>query len=301
MFASVVISTYNRAAHLEKALEAWANQDFPTEDFEVIVVNNGSTDNTGNVVHEAQKKFPRLQLRYFFEERPSLSHARNKGIEEARGEYIIFVDDDATPRKDYLVRLKKYVSQFKDIQAFGGPVLPRYETGKEPAWMNPYIRRIISIVDLGDKPKEFAPKYPVGCNMIFKRELFDKVGKFEMDNLRSEDKHMFLKIKRAGEKVWYLPDIPVRHHIDAYRLKADYIKKVSRLNGWSDRIMLGRFPRSRRLLFKHFTGLVFKLMAAVILWIKYAMQGQGIKGKFLFLSMWHTLAGFVSGQKKKTD
>ncbi len=294
MFLSVVIATYNRSEYLLDSLESWKHQSFPAEEFEMIIVDNGSTDRTKEVVEDFIRHNTRLQLRYVSLEKPCLSCARNKGIELARGDYIAFVDDDASPEKDYISKLKKYTENYADTEAFGGKVLPKYEGGKEPGWISPYLQRIFSLVDLGDNPKEFKEKYPVGCNMIFKRSIFDKIGVFDVPpGLRSEDKHFFIKVKKAGIKVMYLPEVVVYHFIDNWRLTSDYVKKTSCNNGFSDYVMLGLFQDKTWLRIKRFADLMFKVAASLILWLKFWLEGNAEKGKYLFLSMWHTMKCFT--------
>jgi glycosyltransferase involved in cell wall biosynthesis len=283
---------------LKDSLKAWAEQDFSKSAYEIIVVDNGSEDNTRPVCKSFEKQYPGINFTYVYQDEPCLSCARNKGIELARGKYVAFVDDDARPVKDYISNLKKHTANYPDIQAFGGRVLPRYETGEEPEWMSKYIQRILSFVDLGDEVKYFDQKYPVGCNMIFRKDIFDEIGVFDMPTPRSDDKQFFLKIKQAGKKVLYLPDVTVYHFIDAWRLTKKYVIKTSCINGCSDAVMYDLFDNKTRLKFFRFADLVFKTFAALVLWGYFSVKGQGIKGKFLFLSMWHTLDGFLSGCEK---
>jgi len=299
MFASIVISTYNRAKYLQTTLESWTKQDYPPEKFELLIIDNGSTDNTREVAENFQKKYPGFQVRYVYLDEPCLSCARNKGIEMSRGEIVAFVDDDAEPSSSYLAFLEKYVRQYPGILAFGGKVLPKYETGKEPEWMSPYLSRLYSLVDLGDKPKKFDKKYPVGCNMLFRKEIFDLIGKFDIPpGLRSEDKHFFLKVKRAGLPVIYLPEVKVWHFIDNWRLNKDYVRRISCLNGYSDHLLYDLFPRSGWLKFKHFTGLFGKTLLALLIWVVYAVKGKGKKGKYLFTAMSSALRCFLFKKDK---
>ncbi len=297
MKLSVVIATYNRAVHLADALEHWTKQEAPADQFEIIVVDNGSTDPTRETVEIFRKKHPAFPVKYVFLPEPGLSAARNEGIKHARGDYIAFVDDDARPGPLYVRAFLDYARRFPQEKAFGGPVLPRYETGEKPPWMSRYLQRILSIVDEGDRVKYFARTYPVGCNMIFHKSLFDETGFFDLPpGLRSEDKHFFMKVRRAGYRALYLPEVKVYHFIDAWRLTADYIRKTSFKNGYSDKRMLELFPHSNYLKMKKFADLVFKNAAAWLLWFIFALKGEGVKGKYLSMSMRWTLKGFLSAQ-----
>ncbi len=299
LFLSIIIATYNRSKHLRESLEAWSKQNFSKGNYEIIVVDNGSPDDTQAVCREFRTRHPEVNFRYEFLETPCLSCARNRGIELARGKYVAFVDDDARPGAHYIANFFKRTQEFPAVQAFGGRVLPRYETGQEPVWMSKYLQRLLSFVDMGDKVKTFNKKYPVGCNMLFRKDLFDEIGVFDIPaGYRSEDKHFFLKVKRAGKKVLYLPDVIVYHFIDAWRLTEDYVKNVSCKNGCSDNKMYELFDNSFMLKIKHLVGLLFKLSISLFLWAGFIVKGQKEKGKYLFLSMWHTLRGFAGGCQK---
>jgi len=296
MFLSVIICTYNRDKHIKRALDSLIAQDFDKQNFEIIVVDNNSTDTTPQIIQDFKAAHPDYNIVTARETQQGLSFARNKGLALAKGTYISYIDDDGIARKDYISQIKKYTGQFPDDVAMGGKVLPTYEKGKEPAWMSKYIERIISIVDLGDEVKVLKKTYPVGCNMIFKKSVFDKIGGFNTAlKLRSDDKYIFFKIREAGYRVLYLPKVVVWHFIDDFRNRLDYVKKISRLNGEAEytRIMTLQ-NNKRKTYFFRLTDYIIKMGAAAILWIGYIFKGQGIKGKALFLSMWQALRGFLN-------
>ncbi len=296
MFLSVIICTYNRDRHIERALQSLIDQDFDKSAYEIIVVDNNSTDKTPEIIQEFKEKHPQYQIVLTKETRQGLSYARNKGIELAKGTYISYIDDDGIARNDYIRQIKNYTAQFPGDVAFGGKVLPEYETGKEPVWMSKYIERIISIVDLGNEIKTLQKTYPVGCNMIFKKSLFDKIGRFNTAlKLRSDDKYIFLKIREAGYRILYLPDVVVRHFIDAFRTTLPYVIKISKLNGEAERTRIKTLQKGKNkaYLFR-LIDYIFKLTASLILWLIFTLKGQNDKGKALFLSMWNSLRGFLN-------
>ncbi len=295
MFLSVIVCTYNRDKHLGRALESLIKQDFDRNLYEIIVVDNNSADNTSKIIKNFKQKYPDFNIITALETHQGLSYARNKGIELSRGNYISFIDDDAIARQDYISKISFYTRKYPEIFAFGGKVLPRYENGKEPAWMSHYIERIISIVDRGEKVKIFKKSYPVGCNMIFKREIFEKLGGFNTRlRLRSDDKYIFEKIKKAGYEILYLPEVVVEHFIDDFRTKKEYVVRISRLNGRAENIRINTLEKGKTLeKIKRMADYVFKVFASLILWMIFAMKGQWAKGKMLFLSLWNQLMGFI--------
>ncbi len=299
MFLSVVICTYNRDAHIERALQSLVAQDFDKKDFEILVIDNNSTDKTPEIIKNFKDKHPDYNIVLAKETRQGLSFARNKGIALAQGTYVSFIDDDGIAKSDYISQINKYVTEYPDTFAFGGKVLPTYETQKEPEWMSRYIERIISVVDLGDTVKKLTKTYPVGCNMIFKKSLFERIGGFNTDlKLRSDDKYIFYKIWSENYEVLYLPKVVVWHFIDAFRTTTEYVKKVSKLNGEAEyiRIKSTGINCPWAMIYRLFDYL-FKLSASLILWMFFALKGQSVKGKTLFVSLWYQFAGFMSKPK----
>ncbi len=296
MFLSVIICTYNRDQHIGRALESLVNQDYNASDYEIIVVDNNSTDKTSEIIHNFKEAHPSYQIQLAKETRQGLSYARNKGLALAQGRYIAYIDDDGIARSDYVSNIKKCSIKFPDDVAFGGKVLPKYEKGQPPAWMSHYIERIISIVDLGNEVKELKKTYPVGCNMFFKKSIIDKIGGFNTAlKLRSDDKYIFLKLRSKGYRILYIPDVVVWHFIDHFRNSLSYVKKISYLNGTAERIRIQTIPDKHTLTYlRRLADYIFKLFASVILWIYYFSKGQSIKGKALFLSMWQALKGFLN-------
>src|SRR5574340_52790 len=104
MKASVIICTYNRADLLKESILSVQNQDFPSDQYEIIVVDNNSADDTKDVVTETAKDSP-VRIIYVFEGKQGLSHARNTGINNSDGEIIVFTDDDVEAEKSWLREL----------------------------------------------------------------------------------------------------------------------------------------------------------------------------------------------------
>ncbi len=299
MEVSVVICTYNREKHIGRALESLIAQTADKENYEIIVIDNNSTDHTPEIIKNFKQKYPDYSIKIEKEIQQGLSFARNKGIDISSGKIISFIDDDAIAAPDFIEKIIQNEKKYPGFLAFGGKVLPKYETGNTPLWMSRYIERIISIVDMGDKVKKFKKTYPVGCNMIFRKEIFDKVGKFNTRlRLRSDDKYIFLKIMEDDYEVLYLPDVVVQHFIDDFRTTKEYVIKVSRLNGKSEYIRIDTLNKNKNI--KKITRLldyVFKINASLILWAGFALKGEGIKGKYLFFSLWNQFLGFINHKK----
>ncbi len=231
MDASIIVCTYNRAESLTDTLEALRKQR--TESFrnwEVIIVDNNSKDNTRQVVEKAQRDWP--ELHYAFEEKQGLSHARNHGISCAKGEVILFTDDDVIPESDWLEitlnGLKKY-----HADACGGFIAPIWET-PPPKWLTERFYGFLAVRTerTDDYPIIEPGQAPFGANMAFRKNVFEKVGLFDTNRGRKgkalasgEDGELFERILQAGLKAVFLGQSRVHHKVESFRLTKQYIRR----------------------------------------------------------------------------
>ena len=193
---SVVICTYNRDQFINKCLECLAQQTLSKECYEVILVDNNSTDSTASIAQSFIASHPQLNSRYVFETNKGLSFARNRGIAEAHSNIITYIDDDAEATPVFLEIILNFLKQHHDVVGVGGKVIPLYSESKEPKWMNKYLNGFVAKVDLGNKILLYDKKmkYPAGCNMTYRKEILQKAGGFNNKlTFRSDDKYIFLK------------------------------------------------------------------------------------------------------------
>lgn len=290
---SVVICAYNRADFLFKGLTALNNQTADKKDYEVIIVDNNSTDNTKEVCQKFINDNPELNLTYVVETQQGLSFARNKGIEVCNTKIISYTDDDAITREDFVENIIKAFTNNPDYGALGGKIEPIYENGTEPVWMSKYIFGIVSKVDYGDKEMEFTKKFPTGCNMAFRKDILQNIGGFNTDLVyRGDDKYVFLKLKEENVKILYAPDIFVNHFIEAFRTTPEHIDKVSRTIGASEKLRLQTKPFSEKILksLEYF----YKLNGGLILFVFFTLKGQYPKGKYAVKIIWQTILAYYS-------
>src|SRR5690606_1766917 len=151
--------------------------------FEVVVVDNASTDDTATIVKEYISRNPQVNISYVYELNKGLSFARNRGITEAKSPVIAYVDDDVILTPDYLKELISFFDQHPEAAGAGGKVIPKYESGSEPVWMSKYLAGFVGNVNHGPEMKQFTAemKYPAGCNMIYKKEVLLEAGGFNND------------------------------------------------------------------------------------------------------------------------
>jgi glycosyltransferase involved in cell wall biosynthesis len=241
---SVVIPTYNRAAELEQTLASLANINHPGS-WEVIVVDNNSRDATPQVVADAAAKFP-TALRYVLEPRVGRSAALNAGITAARGEIIANTDDDVRFEPDWLQQVAEALIRGQ-CDFVGGKVLPIWR-GRKPAWISDKGGQhwaVIALLDFGPEPLEFGKRHaPLGVNLAFKREAFDRAGLWDPSLgrkagtlLGQEVREWMLRARDAGLKGRYAPNMVVHHVIPADRLHKRYFRKWSYWHGVSRAIL----------------------------------------------------------------
>lgn len=291
---SLVICTYNRDKYLPEALESIRRQTLPAGKFQLVIVDNNSTDNTARIASDFIAANPHLNVKYAFEGNKGLSFARNRGIQEADGAIISYVDDDALLSPDYLVEMLNFFTSHPQAVGVGGKVIPKYETGAEPAWMNKYLNGFIGRVEHGTEIKKFEEgmKYPAGCNMTYTKDVLKQVGGFNNSlTFRSDDKYIFLKVRAYADEVYYVPKAYVHHYIDQHRLELGYFKKLFLKTGNEEKIRI-RTEIGATGVFKKGIEFLFKAAASLLIYLLYILKGQGIKGRYVFLSQWFTLRGF---------
>ncbi len=215
---SVVIATRDRAPFLDGCLRSIAHCVFERGGFEVLVVDNASRDSTGSIVRQAMQK-DAVPLRYVLEPRPGLAIARNAGVAHARGEHIVFLDDDAVVTRRWL---SAYARQFRqEGQAVvQGRILPRFLSGR-PAWIIEEHLPRFGQVDEGDVSCELR-SHVHGGNLGVARRVFEAVGAFREDLGAGamglgEDTEFGRRVAASGFAAVYAPGAAVHHLISRDR------------------------------------------------------------------------------------
>jgi glycosyltransferase involved in cell wall biosynthesis len=228
---SIVIATHNRAADLRSTLASLATLS-PPDPWEVIVVDNNCTDDTPAVVRDASAAFP-VPLRYAFESVPGRCAALNTGIAIARGQIIVTTDDDVRVPADWLDCAGLELDRLQ-CDYIGGKVLPIWG-GPRPAWLPDHPGRhwaVIALLDYGPEPIEFTRKMPLGVNMAFRREVFERVGPWDPrigrkagTLLGQEVREWCVRARGKGIRGFYTPALSLRHLIPASRLNKQYFRR----------------------------------------------------------------------------
>jgi GT2 family glycosyltransferase len=246
---TVAICTWNRCDLLRQTLECMTRLAVPAGlAWELIVVNNGSTDATDDVLAEWQDRLP---LRRVFEATPGQSNARNAAIREARGEYIIWTDDDVLVDQAWLAAYAAAFERWPRGTFFGGRIEPRFE-GEPPAWLRAGISRVeaaYAVLDLGSEPVQLsARRFPYGANMAVRRQVYEKVrydpglGLRPGSSMRSEELALVRHLADSGEEGWWVPGARVTHFIPKARQTVSYLRGY--YFGWGE--YLGRGAERQR-------------------------------------------------------
>jgi len=174
MLISVIICTYNRAALLADALQTVCQQSLDRAEYEIIVVDNNSTDSTPDVTHAFAKRYP--NVRYCCEPQQGLSHARNRGWREAKGAYVAYIDDDCKAPAGWLQVAQTIIQQEQPLE-FGGPFLAYYNGAKPTWWRDTYDAHHSGGTEraTGYLP---AKQEVFGGNLFLQRAIFTKIGGF---------------------------------------------------------------------------------------------------------------------------
>ena len=233
MDVSIVISTYNRCELLAEALRALFSQSDAHLDFEVIVVDNNSSDQTRHLVQSLAARNPE-KLKYFFEAKQGLSYGRNRGIANAKASIIAFTDDDVRVARDWIRQIKNGFEANPEIDFLGGKVVPRWHTAP-PSWLTPANWAPLALLDYGDEPFFVDSRKQlclIGANFAFRRRAFEKVGLFKTEFQRVkngigslEDHEMLLRLWGADSSGLYLPALVVTAEIEPERLEKQYHRK----------------------------------------------------------------------------
>lgn len=241
MKLSVIIPTRNRAAYLNGTLTSITDQSFSQDEFEVIVVDNGSQDNTKDIVDSYQGRIK--NLRYFYVSTPGLHVGRNLGLEVSEGEVLAYLDDDVIVRPGWAEAIAGRFGSDKNIALLGGACLPYWEV-TPPDWIKDFVIKRdegwelgqLSVIDLGPIPKYISAMDVYGCNFSIRKDVLFEFGGFHPDGLPDE----FIQYRGDGETaisraidasrkaVFYEPLASVTHYVLASRLKKEYFIRVAR-------------------------------------------------------------------------
>lgn len=243
---TVVVPTRDRADRLAICLESLTRQTVPQESFEVIVVDNGSTDRTAEVAHSFST---RLNLVYVFEPNLGLHYGRHAGMRNARAEVLMFGEDDLIVEPGWVEAGIKAMAD-GTVSLAGGNLLPYFE-GDIPDWLNLWWSRpvyrgrafgYLGILDFGAGRFDVDPAYVWGGNFCVRRKVLEAVGGFHPDGMPKEfetrrgdgESYTARAIHARGGVVRFDSGITVRHTVIGPRMDQAYLERRAYSQGISD-------------------------------------------------------------------
>ena len=271
MRVNVVICTWNRCEFLRQTLESLRALDVPPgQEWELLVVNNGSSDATDEVISDYRQLLP---LRRLFEPELGLSRARNAAVRAATGDLILFTDDDARVDPEWMRAYLEAGDRWPDAGFFGGRIEPRY-AADVPGWVKRHeaaLAAMLCLRDLGSVSRRLeADEFPFGPNMAVRRGALarasfdERVGRTGNEQVRGSETSLFVRLQQQGVAGVWVPRAKVQHAIPRCRADLRYLWRYShgvgrtdvRLNG------VGALPRRRG---PHLPRIVLRALASMCL------------------------------------
>ena len=277
---SVVVATYNRCDVVRGAVESLMNQDSRGTTYEVIVVDNNSTDATRRMLEELCGKYDNLF--YHFEPQQGVSYARNRGIAAARAPILAFTDDDIKPAPDWVATISEGFKRFPEADCIGGKVLPQTATDF-PVWLTSKHWTPLALLDMGDEPIVLdvlnGPGL-VAANLAVRAAVFKDVGLFqpELQRVKSfigslEDHEFEMRLGAAKKRLMYLPELIVYAQVLDERLSKAYHRRWYRGHGHFYALMRNQqFESSKARLFDVPSHLYRRTCSNVVDWVRYRLE-----------------------------
>lgn len=228
---SVVVCTFNRAAWLRPAVESLLQQQTRGAfTFEVVVVDNASTDHTQQVIESLAAESGGV-VRGCRELQQGVSHARNRGIAEAQGEWIAFFDDDQEAAPDWLFELWQ-TAHSQQCRVVGGAVELEL-TEQQSQTLGPLAQAMYGATVGRDQLQPYTRKFAPGTgNLMVHREVFQQVGVFDPALADAgEDTDLYRRIRAASIASWYTPQARILHKIPAERLQPEHLCRTAQRIG----------------------------------------------------------------------
>ncbi|HEY0780016.1 MAG TPA: glycosyltransferase, partial [Gemmatirosa sp.] len=227
------MSTYNRAALLGDAVRSLLALDPATPPYEVVIVDNNSTDDTRAVV-EALIPESGGRLRYVFEGRQGVAYGRNTGAAVARAPVIVFTDDDVRASPGWLVAYARAFAEHPEVDYAGGPVKPMWPK-PAPAWLTHAHSSPLALIEHGAEgfvvTRENFCVF-VTANLAVRRDAFEAVGRLDPKFQHEpgavtaiEDHELQIRLQASGRRGWYEPEAVIRAEVQANRLTKAYHRR----------------------------------------------------------------------------
>jgi glycosyltransferase involved in cell wall biosynthesis len=277
IFITVALCTHNHADRLARTLRDLGLVDPPTRGWEIVIVDNGCTDGTRELLTDESWRPVNVPVRIVHEKKLGLSNARNCALKTAEGDYLVFIDNDETPDPQWLIAYERDMLEHVP-DALGGPIEVIFEHGARPSWLQDELLGFLGHLDHGGGRWLTDPATPFyGGNFAVKTAIFAEIGEFDSElgrkgrvNTGGEDTEFYRRLIENKYVVRWVPDATIYHRIRADKLRKSYFLDLhyrqGMIEGSRRRDSKSRIPPRY-------------LFGQLIRAIKNAMQSRFTKGK----------------------
>lgn len=224
---TVLIATYNGAKTLPEVLRAYCALEPPDGGWKLVVVDNGSTDQTKEIIASFH---PYLPLTYLFEPRAGKNAALNTGLPSIVGDLVVLTDDDVLPRSDWLRQLRFAANSQPSYAILGGPILPRWEFPAED-WLLTWVPKgpMFSLLRAFDEGP-IDPRLVFGPNMAVRADIFQRGYRFDegigpkgLNYAMGSEGEFLRRLARAGFTAWHCREAVVEHIIRSFQMTREWV------------------------------------------------------------------------------
>jgi glycosyltransferase involved in cell wall biosynthesis len=229
IFITVALCTHNHADRLARTLRDLGSINPPTRGWEIVIVDNGCTDGTQELLTDESWRPANVPVRIVHEKKLGLSNARNCALKSAEGDYLVFIDDDETPDPQWLIAYERDMLEHVP-DALGGSIEVIFEHGARPSWLQDELLGFLGHLDHGGGRWLTDPATPFyGGNFAVKKAIFAEIGEFDSElgrkgrvNTGGEDTEFYRRLIENEYVVRWVPDATIYHRIRADKLRKGY-------------------------------------------------------------------------------
>ncbi len=252
-FLTVALCTHNHADRLARTLADLAHVQHPRQPWEFLVIDNASSDGTPELLATMDWRPAGVEIRIVREEKLGLSNARNRALQEARGDYLLFMDDDETPDPAWLIAYEQAMLEHQP-DALGGRIEVLFEDGARPSWLQDELLGFLGKLNHGTARWLTESTTPIfGGNFAFRRSVFARIGNFDARlgrqgaaNIGGEDTEIYQRLLAHGCHVRWVPDAIIQHRIQTPKLRRSYFLDLhfrqGRIEGNHERADKSKIP-----------------------------------------------------------
>jgi glycosyltransferase involved in cell wall biosynthesis len=223
---TVLLATYNGGKILPAVLNAYSKQDLPKEEWKLVIVDNGSNDNTKDIINEF---LPLLPITLLFEPRKGKNVALNTGLSHIEGDLIVFTDDDVLPHTNWLKELREAADSHPSYSIFGGPILPKWEFPPED-WVLSWVPLKPTFAILDDQEEGDNGGLVFGGNLAVRSSIFEMGYKYDetvgpngSSYAQGSETQLLKRLRQEGFKAWHCKNAVVEHFIRSSQMEKKWV------------------------------------------------------------------------------